>query len=98
VTPAPPTEHDIARWARDIRSAHKNYQEASDKLLAYARHGTDPRVLIERLQAVVETVDKLTRVCEAVPASLGLLRGEQFPGIITINEEDIHDLQEEAPG
>lgn len=87
-----PNQFDIARWAREVKAATVAYQVASDKLLAYARHGDDPREMIERLQRVISTINELRRVCETVPASLGLLADEEYPGIIDIPEEDIIEL------
>jgi hypothetical protein len=96
MTPTAPTEQDIAAQIRRIGAAHKDYYEAASALLAYARVGTDIREMIHRLNKAITAAEVLTRACEAIPESLGLLRGEQFPGIIDINEEDIH-VEEEDP-
>lgn len=93
MTPSVPNQFDIARWAREVKAATVAYQVASDKLLAYSRHGDDPREMITRLQKVVTTINELRRVCETIPESLGLLADEQYPGVIDIPEEDIHVLE-----
>lgn len=97
MTPRIPSEDDISAQMRNIGAAHKDYRDKASALLTYARVGTDPRELIRRLQQSAAAVEVLLRACETIQESLGLLRGEEFPGIIEINEEDVHALEEEDP-
>lgn len=101
MTPATqlPTEVSVSAYVRNVGAAHKDFYEKASALLAYARVGTDLAVLIDRLNATLAAQRALVAACNSFPESLGLLAGEDFPIVIEIPEEDIHEVEdpEEEP-
>jgi hypothetical protein len=104
VTPAPlspqlPAEAVVSAHIRQVGAAHRDYYEKASALLAYARVGTDLAVLIDRLNATLAAQRVLIAACTSLPESLGLPAGEDFPVVIDIPEEDIHEVEdpEEEP-